>query len=153
MTTSAGLLMINSTSELKFFLVRPGGPFFKNKDDGFWTIPKGSAERSEPLLATAVREFQEETGLTAREPFFELGNVRLKSGKIVHAWAFEGTWEVSHGIKCNTFKIEWPPRSGQMKEFPEVDRAAWMTYEEAKVKMNKEQQPFLDRAITALKRI
>lgn len=151
MAISAGLLMIDQSEELEFFLVHPGGPFFKNKDNGFWTIPKGLVHESETMLDAAIREFKEETGLTPQGPYHELGNVKQKSGKIVHAWMFAGQWDPNQDIKCNTFKLEWPPRSGRMQDFPEVDRAAWMPYTEAKVKMNKEQQVFLERAKALLK--
>src|SRR5687767_12697521 len=109
---SAGLLMYRwANEELEFFLVHPGGPFFKNKDLGVWSIPKGLPENGEDLLHTAQREFKEETGLDANPPFHALGTVQQKAGKIVHAWAFEGEWDSANGITCNSFKIEWPPKS------------------------------------------
>jgi predicted NUDIX family NTP pyrophosphohydrolase len=144
---SAGLLMCRILDgHLEYFLVHPGGPFFKNKDHGAWSIPKGLPEHSEDLLATAQREFSEETGIMAKPPFFEIGFVRQKSGKMVHAWTFLGLWEPEEGISCNNFSLEWPPRSGKKMEFPEVDKARWMHYNDAKTMIMAEQSPFLDRA-------
>lgn len=143
---SAGLLMCRLQSELEFFLVHPGGPFFKNKDVGVWSIPKGLPEKDEDLLLTAQREFREETGITPLAPFHPLGSIQQKAGKIVHAWTFAGTWDPADGIHCNTFSLEWPPKSGKMQEFPEQDRAAWMNYEKATVHINPAQLPLLERA-------
>jgi predicted NUDIX family NTP pyrophosphohydrolase len=144
---AAGLLMFRKVNaEPEFFLVHPGGPFFKTKDIGVWSIPKGLPEPNEDLLATAQREFMEETGLMAQPPFHSLGFIKQKGGKIVHAWAFEGEWNEATGITCNTFKIEWPPRSGRFQEFPEADRAAWMDYSTACQHIIPEQIPLLDRA-------
>jgi predicted NUDIX family NTP pyrophosphohydrolase len=149
---AAGLLMFRVTkTEAEFFLVHPGGPFFKNKDIGVWSIPKGLPEENEDLLATAQREFKEETGLTAQPPFHSLGSVKQKGGKIVHAWAFQGEWNETTGITCNTFKIEWPPRSGKFQEFPEADRAMWMDYNTACQLIIAEQIPLLDRTMVYLK--
>jgi predicted NUDIX family NTP pyrophosphohydrolase len=146
---SAGLLMCRRAGpELEFFLVHPGGPFFKNKDLGAWSIPKGLPDHHEDLLQTAQREFNEETGLTPHPPFQSLGTIQQKSGKIVHAWSFLGTWDPDTGITCNTFKVEWPPRSGRFQEFPEQDKAAWMNYDLAWKHINPAQIPFLDRAKT-----
>jgi predicted NUDIX family NTP pyrophosphohydrolase len=143
---AAGLLMFRVVQdEPEFFLVHPGGPFFKNKDFGAWSIPKGLPEEGEALLATAQREFNEETGLTAHPPFYDLGTIQQKGGKIVHAWAFSGDWDSSSGITCNTFTIEWPPKSGKFQQFPEADKASWMNYTEAIKFMIREQVPFLDR--------
>jgi len=144
---SAGLLMYRLRAEVEeFFLVHPGGPYYASKDKGVWTIPKGLPEKGEDLLATAQREFFEETGITASPPFFELGNIRQKGGKVVHAWAFAGEWDAESGITCNLFTLEWPPRSGKKVDFPEVDRAQWFRPQEAKEKIIPEQMPFLDRA-------
>lgn len=143
---SAGLLMCRKTHELEFFLVHPGGPFFKNKDIGTWSIPKGLPNDGEELLQTAQREFHEETGLSSHPPFEPLGSVQQKAGKIVHAWGFLGEWDPATGIKCNTFKLEWPPRSGKFQEFPEQDKAAWMSYEQAMKYINPAQIPLLDKA-------
>ena len=150
---SAGLLMCrNQKEEVQFFLVHPGGPFFKNKHLGVWSIPKGIPEADEELLFAAQREFTEETGLAAKPPFHDLGTIQQKRGKVVHAWAFEGEWNDSEGITCNTFKLEWPPKSGRFQEFPEADRAAWMNLEEAKAHIIPEQIPLLDRASRIFKR-
>lgn len=132
---------------LEFFLVHPGGPFYKNKDEGVWSIPKGLPEGEEDPLATAQREFHEETGLTATPPFHDLGNIRQKGGKVVRAWAFLGEWNPSQGITSNTFTLEWPPHSGKFATFPELDKAGWFRYEEAARKIIPEQQPFLQRVI------
>ena len=103
---------------LEVFLVHPGGPLFRNKDDGHWSIPKGELAEGEPFLETAVREFREETGINPVAPFLELGSIRQKGGKIVHAWAFEGDWDGSRPICSNTFHLEWPPGSGKVQEYP-----------------------------------
>jgi predicted NUDIX family NTP pyrophosphohydrolase len=146
---AAGLLMCRVfENTLQFFLVHPGGPFFKNKDDGVWSIPKGIPESAETeLLHVAIREFEEETGIKpAGKEFIPIGYVKQKGGKVVHAWAFIGAWEASSGIASNTFSLEWPPKSGKFQEFPEMDRADWFSYEEAFTKINPSQILFLDRA-------
>ena len=145
---AAGLLMCRiHSNEIEFFLVHPGGPFFKNKDEGVWSIPKGIPEsESEELLTVAVREFAEETGMTATGDFQSIGYVQQKAGKIVHAWTFLGDWDPAKGIKSNTFALEWPPKSGKVQEFPEMDKAAWLSYEDALKKINPAQVPLLDRA-------
>lgn len=135
-----------SERQLKFFLVHPGGPYHVNKNEGAWSIAKGLIEDGEALLSAAKREFKEETGIEPIEPFYSLGAIKMKSGKSVHAWAFEGTWSEAEGITCNTFELEWPPRSGKKISIPEVDRASWMDYEMAKVMIIPAQAPFLDRA-------
>ncbi len=145
---SCGLLMLKSgTPSLEVFLVHPGGPYFKNKDLGYWTIPKGLSEAHEPLLDAAIREFREETGILPKAPFFNLGSIKQKSGKVVYAWAFVGTWELGQGINSNSFTIEWPPRSGKTQEFPEIDNASWFTVTEAQKKLMTAQIPFLLRAL------
>ena len=144
---SAGLLMCRvSAGQLQYFLVHPGGPYFSKKKQGFWTIPKGLPDGDEELLQTAKREFFEETGIEPRPPFHELGSIRQKGGKVVHAWSFSGSWEPRDGIKCNTFSIEWPPRSGERRQFPEVDEAAWFSYSEALTAIMPEQIPLLNKA-------
>jgi predicted NUDIX family NTP pyrophosphohydrolase len=150
---SAGLLMYRNVQEPEFFLVHPGGPFFKTKELGVWSIPKGLPDGSEDLLATAQREFKEETGLTPVPPYHPLGTIKQKGGKIVHAWAFAGEWDPVRGITCNSFKIEWPPRSGRFQEFPEQDKAAWMNLEQARSHIIPEQIPFLEQAINFLAKI
>jgi predicted NUDIX family NTP pyrophosphohydrolase len=144
---AAGLLMWRETDgNAEYFLVHPGGPFFKSKDVGVWSIPKGIPEEGEGLLDTAQREFFEETGIHPSPPFRDIGSVRQKGGKLVHAWMFSGAWDPQTGIKCNTFALEWPPRSGKIVNFPEVDRARWMDYHEATRMINSAQIPFLEKA-------
>lgn len=143
---AAGLLMCRHVNGgLQFFLVHPGGPFYKNKDAGVWSIPKGIPEEGEDLMQAAQREFLEETGLRSTAPFYDIGTVKQKGGKVVHGWAFRGSWDPESGITCNNFSLEWPPRSGRMMDFPEVDKARWMEYGEAVRMINPAQIPFLDR--------
>ena len=137
---------------LEVFLAHPGGPLFAKKDAGYWTIPKGEIETGEDLLAAAIREFKEEVGIEPRGEFLELGSIRQKGGKIVHAWAFQGELDESHSIMSNTFKLEWPPHSGKIQDFPEVDRAQFFPLTEAKVKIKETQRPFLDRLESAISR-
>jgi len=143
--TSAGLLMVKKTGP-SFFLVHPGGPFYAKKDVGVWSIPKGLANPNEDLLHAAQREFLEETGLRPTGPYHSLGTTTLKSGKIVHAWAFEGEWQESQGIVSNTFMLQWPPRSDKMIAVPEADRAAWFLFEDALQKIHPAQAPLIHRA-------
>src|SRR2546423_3951782 len=118
--TSAGLLMFRKrNSVIEVLLVHPGGPFFRNKDAGAWTIPKGEATDGEDLLTRARIEFEEELGVAAQGKWIELGCVKQKGGKTVHAWAFEGDLAPGHKVRSNTFEVEWPPRSGKRQEFPE----------------------------------
>jgi predicted NUDIX family NTP pyrophosphohydrolase len=148
---SAGLLMFRRrNNEIEFFLVHPGGPYFAKKDEGFWTIPKGLCEPDEDLLNAAKREFSEETGIIPDGKFLALGEVKMKSGKIVHAWLFEGEWNEPDGISSNTFPLEWPPRSGKVLQVPEVDRAGWFDYETALGKINPQQQSFILKAAEML---
>lgn len=141
---SAGILLYRKTNnQLEVFLVHPGGPFFKNKDDGVWSIPKGEFLDNEDALLAAKREFLEETGQSIDGNFIKLKPVKLKSGKTVHAWAVEGT--INHEtIVSNLFEMEWPPRSGKMASFAEVDRAAWFESAVAKVKVNPAQIALID---------
>lgn len=144
---SAGLLMYRRTeNDLEVLLVHPGGPFFAKKDDGAWSIPKGEAAEGEDLLATACREFEEETGIRPAGPFRKLAPVKLKSGKVVHAWAFEGNCDPAT-VRSNTFTMEWPPRSGRKQEFPEIDRAAFFPLEEAARKINPGQLALLEQLL------
>ena len=141
---SAGLIMYRRVSGgLQVLLVHPGGPVWKHKDAGWWSIPKGEMGEGEDALAAAQREFQEETGFAVREPFIALTSVQLRSGKIVHAWAFEGDCDPT-ALHSNTFSLEWPPRSGKVCEFPEVDRAGFFTVAEAKEKMSERQFPLVE---------
>jgi predicted NUDIX family NTP pyrophosphohydrolase len=134
---------------LEFLLAHPGGPFFKGKDAGAWTIPKGELEEGEDALAAAKREFEEELGLKPAGTFLELTPIKQKGGKIVRAWAVEGDCNPLQA-KSNTFTIEWPPRSGRTSEFPEVDKAAFFGLEEAKQKINPAQIPLLEELRTKL---
>ncbi|MHC5539442.1 NUDIX domain-containing protein [Singulisphaera rosea] len=141
---SAGLLMYRIVAGgLEVLLVHPGGPFFVNKDEGAWSIPKGEVGPGEDLLNAAEREFEEELGTAPSGPFLALGSVKQKGGKTVHAWAFEGDLDPTE-ITCNSVSIEWPPRSGRWMEFPEVDRAAFFGPEEARRKVNAAQVPLID---------
>ena len=142
---SAGLVMYRiRRGRPQFLLVHPGGPFFKNKDEGAWSIPKGEVAPDEDLLAAAQREFREELGLEPQGPFLPLEPIRQKSGKRVYAWAFEGDCDPSE-IRSNTFTMEWPPKSGRMVEFPEIDRAAFFGFETACKKILPAQQPLLEQ--------
>ena len=140
---SVGLLLYRlRAGQLEFLLVHPGGPFWKNKDAGAWSIPKGELEDNEDPLAGARREFAEEIGFAPQGQFIELAPVKQKAGKVIRAWAVEGDCDPGQ-IHSNTFSLEWPPRSGQRVEFPEVDQAAFFTLEEAKTKINLAQLPLL----------
>jgi len=146
---SAGLVMYRRRNgRLEFFLAHPGGPFSRQKDEGHWTIPKGEPDAGEELLDVAKREFKEETGLEPRGPYIELGSIQQKGGKWVHAWAFEGDCEGP--ILSNTYQMEWPPKSGKMCEFPEIDRAEFFTLEEARKRIKETQFSLLERLVTAL---
>ena len=151
---SAGLLMFRRrNNKFEVLLVHPGGPFFARKDDGAWTIPKGEAAPGEDLLTRAQIEFEEELGFRP-ERFFgwiELGSVKQKGGKTVHAWAFESDLPESFELKSNLFEIEWPPRSGKRKKIPEIDQAFFFSEEVAKRKINPAQVAFLDRLRVAIK--
>ena len=149
---SAGLLMYRMREgHLEVFLAHPGGPLFKNKDEGHWSIPKGEIESGEVLLSAAIREFEEETGLEPRGDFIELGTITQKGGKIVQAWAFPGEWEETRLLQSNTFQLEWPPSSGKIQRFPEIDRAGFFSIPQAREKLKEAQRPFLDRLQEALK--
>jgi len=148
---SAGLLMTKLVNNQRYYLlVHPGGPFFRNKDLGSWSIPKGLAEAAEDMLETAIREYQEETGIIPQAPYHPLGQIKQKGGKIVHAWAFElpveqVNWDPKD-LVSNTFKLEWPPRSGKFQIFPEIDQAGWFDFDLAVRKINAAQVPFLEKA-------
>jgi predicted NUDIX family NTP pyrophosphohydrolase len=143
---SAGLLMFRRKGRaLEVLLAHPGGPFFDKKDDGVWTIPKGEAASGEDLLTRAQIEFEEELGIRPSGNWIELSSIKQKGGKIVHAWAFEGDLPESFKVKSNTFEMEWPPRSGRLKKFPEIDRAEFFTEDVAPRKINPAQIILLDR--------
>jgi predicted NUDIX family NTP pyrophosphohydrolase len=129
---------------VEVLLAHPGGPYWRRKDAGAWTLPKGEYDDSEEPLAAALREWREETGFDAAPPFLALGEVAQKNGKRVTAWAFEGACEPSD-LRCNIFEIEWPPKSGRMQSFPEIDRVAWFGLREAREKINAAQAAFIDR--------
>ena|ERR1035437_2465183 len=131
-----------SKGELQVFLAHPGRPFWAKKDKGAWTIPKGKYEEDEDPLATAQREFQEETGFVARGPYLELGSIKQPSGKDVTAWGFEGNCDPSK-LVSNTCQIEWPPGSNRLLEIPEIDRGAWFSLPNAAEYIVKSQRRFL----------
>ena len=134
MKTSAGILLYRfNKKNLEVFLVHPGGPFWKNKDEGAWSIPKGEYEEDEDALQAAIREFKEETGVSVSGDFIPLNTVKLKSGKYVKAWALEKDID-STAVKSNTFLLEWPPKSGKKIEVPEVDQAEWFSISGSKRK-------------------
>ena len=151
---SAGLLVYRRVEgEPEVLLVHPGGPYWAKKDDGAWSLPKGEYEPDEDPLDVAIREFEEELGIEppeAKEPT-SLGEVRQPGGKLVSAWAVEGEVDVSD-VRSNTFTMEWPPGSGAMREFPEVDRAEWFGLDAARQKLVQGQVAFLDRLSDLLHR-
>ncbi len=137
---SAGLLMFRlNKGKLEILLAHPGGPFFKNKDAGYWSIPKGEPDNNEELLETAKREFKEETGITPKGDFIPLGSIMQKGGKTVYAWAFEGDAELDNISKSNTFQVEWPPHSGKKMVFQEIDRIEFFNVNTAKKKIKDTQ--------------
>jgi predicted NUDIX family NTP pyrophosphohydrolase len=147
---AAGILLYRrGTNGLEILLAHPGGPLWARKDLGAWTIPKGQFADDEGALAAARREFEEEMGSPAAGEFVALGSIRQPSGKIVHAFTAESDFDVTT-VKSNLFTLEWPPRSGQTGEFPEVDRAQWFSVAEARQKILKGQEPFIDRLLTLL---
>lgn len=148
---SAGILAYrvnDGTPEV--LLVHPGGPFFARKDIGAWSIPKGEFEDDEEPLLAAMREFKEELGSEATGTFIPLGQVKLKSGKVVHAWAVACDLDETK-IISNSFTIEWPPKSGKMKDFPEIDKAGWFSPAAARERLNEAQVKFLDELMDKIK--
>lgn len=139
---SAGLIAFRRRAGLEVLLAHPGGPYWARKDDGAWSIPKGLVEPGVELLATAQREFTEETGFAAAGPFLALAPVRQKGGKVVHAFAFEAAFDLA-GFSSNTFELEWPPKSGRRALFPEVDRVQYFDLPTALRKILTYQQPLL----------
>jgi predicted NUDIX family NTP pyrophosphohydrolase len=147
---SAGLLLFRGgASDLEVLLGHPGGPFWQKKDDGAWSIPKGLIGADEAPLSAARREFAEETGHDPAGDFLPLGEARQPGGKVVQAWAIEGDCDPAL-IRSNTFEMEWPPRSGHRRTFPEIDRAAWFGVADARRKILKGQTVFVDRLLEAL---
>ena len=141
-----------SGSILEVFLVHPGGPLWAKKDEGAWSIPKGLVDEGEDRLEAAKREFMEETSIQPAEPFIYLGDIRQKSGKRVYAWAFMGNCDLPQ-MNSNTFTLEWPPKSGQMKEFPEIDKGEFFPIADARRKIIQAQADFLDRLTNHLERV
>ena len=150
---SAGILLHRSRDgHLEVLLAHPGGPFHATKDLGAWSIPKGEVEPGEDLVDVARREFGEETGHAAPEDgAIPLGTIRQRGGKLVHAWALPGDLDPA-AARSNTFSLEWPPGSGRLEAFPEIDRVAWFDLGEARVRLKDSQVPFLDRLVDALGR-
>lgn len=147
---AAGILLYRRGARgLELLLAHPGGPLWARKDDGCWTIPKGQFTDGELPLDAAKREFEEEMGSKPVGDFQPLGTLKQPSGKVIHAWAAESDFDVTK-VKSNLFSMEWPPRSGTLSEFPEVDRAGWFSLEEARIKILKGQQPFLERLLALL---
>jgi predicted NUDIX family NTP pyrophosphohydrolase len=147
---SAGILLYRQRDgSIEVLLVHPGGPYWRKKDLGVWSIPKGEVEPDEDLLHRAKQEFSEETGFPATGTFLPLAPRRQVGGKLVHAWAVEGNLD-PNAITSNRFSLEWPPHSGRRQEFPEVDRAAWFDIETARLKMNRGQLGFLSELETLL---
>jgi predicted NUDIX family NTP pyrophosphohydrolase len=149
-TQSAGLLLYRQTGDdIEVLLAHPGGPFWKNKDAGAWTIPKGLISPGETPLAAARREFAEETGHRPQGETIPLGNARQPGGKIVHIWAVQEDWDTAL-LQSNMFEMEWPPRSGRRQSFPEIDRAGWFDVAAARLKILKGQADFIDRLLEAI---
>jgi predicted NUDIX family NTP pyrophosphohydrolase len=137
-------------AEPELFLIHPGGPFWKNKDKGAWSIPKGEFPENEEAIEAAKREFAEETGKTITGKMIPLDPIKQKGGKLVLAWAIEGDIDADN-IKSNTYKLEWPYKSGKYKEFPEVDKAGWFSVSEAKEKINPAQSALIDDLLSRIK--
>ncbi len=150
MRQSAGLLLYRKTGpELEFFLIHPGGPIFAKKDLGVWSVPKGEFEGDEKPLDAAIREFEEEVGTKITGDFIELQPIIQKGGKKVLCWAVEGDLDPQL-LVSNTFEMQWPPKSGKMQSFVEVDRGDWFTYERAILAIKDRQIPLLDQLITLM---
>ncbi|HSU38118.1 MAG TPA: NUDIX domain-containing protein [Polyangiaceae bacterium] len=147
---SAGILVYRRGARgLEFMLAHPGGPVFRRRDAGAWTIPKGEIEAGEDALAAAQRELLEETGFSLAGPFLPLGSVKQKNGKTVHAWACEASVD-TEALRSNQFSMQWPPRSGRFAEFPELDRAAYFDFETAREKLNAAQFELVVRLVALL---
>jgi predicted NUDIX family NTP pyrophosphohydrolase len=151
MRESAGIMLYRlSNNYLEVFLVHPGGPYWKGKEEGAWSIPKGEFNEGEDPLTAARREFKEETSFEVSGDFIDLGKTQQKGGKLVYAFAVEGDINVS-AIQSNTFRQEWPYKSGKWATFPEVDKGSWFSVEEAKVKINPKQFELIERLVEKLK--
>jgi predicted NUDIX family NTP pyrophosphohydrolase len=152
MKKSAGIILFRLNHKLpEVLLVHPGGPFWAKKDEGAWSIPKGELEEGEDALKAAIREMKEETGVTMSGDFIELNPVKQKSGKVIYAWAQERDVDPTQ-VKSNDFEMEWPPKSGTKRTFPEIDRAAWFNMDEAKRKINMGQRPLIEELESVLGR-
>jgi predicted NUDIX family NTP pyrophosphohydrolase len=148
---SAGILVFKRKgAQLEVLLVHPGGPFWKNKEAGAWSIPKGEPQEGEELLSAAQRELREEIGLELQGDLKDLGTIQQRGGKTVHAWAFEVDPATAVVQVSNSFELEWPPRSGKMQTFPEIDRAEFFRLEEAETRINQAQRAFLERLSASL---
>lgn len=150
--TSSGILLFTRKPHLQVLLAHPGGPYWQNKDEEAWSIPKGEVEEGEELLAAAKREFEEELGFIPEGPFVELGSVTQKGGKTVHAWATEFQIPDDFIFAPNQFEMEWPPNSGKKASFPEIDRIEYFPPFEARKKINPAQAIFINRLINACTR-
>jgi len=149
---SAGLLLFRQRDKkVQVLLAHPGGPFWSRKDQGVWTIPKGLIGPSESLLSAAQREFAEETGYRPGGEAIPLGSATQPGGKVVHVWAIEEDWDPAD-LQSNTFEMEWPPGTGRLQSFPEIDRASWFGIAEARLKILKGQAAFLDHLLETLGR-
>jgi predicted NUDIX family NTP pyrophosphohydrolase len=147
---SAGILVYRiGTRGLEVLIAHPGGPIFRKRDEGAWTIPKGEIEPGEEPLAAACRELAEETGYVLEGPYLPLGTVKQKSGKIVHAWACPGDVDPTE-LRSNRFDMQWPPRSGRIQSFPEVDRVAYFEPDTARLKLNLAQSELVLRLVAVL---
>ena len=150
---SAGLLLFRQRDKkVQVLLAHPGGPFWSRKDQGVWTIPKGLIGPSESLLSAAQREFAEETGYRPGGEAIPLGSAKQPGGKVVHVWAIEEDWDPAD-LQSNTFEMEWPPGTGRLQSFPEIDRASWFGIAEARLKILKGQAVFLDQLLETLGRV
>jgi predicted NUDIX family NTP pyrophosphohydrolase len=146
--TSAGLLLYRRRGVLEVFLVHPGGPFWAKKDAGAWSLPKGEFVEGDDPLAAAKREFTEETGFPIDGEFRRLDSLKQRSGKVIHAWVIEADCDASQ-VRSNLFSLEWPPKSGQIQKFPEVDRAEWFSIPEARKRIIAGQVGFIDQLTSA----
>jgi predicted NUDIX family NTP pyrophosphohydrolase len=150
---SAGLLLFRvGDNQIQVLLGHPGGPFWRRRDQGVWTIPKGLIAPGEASRTAALREFIEETGHHPAGELLSLGSAKQPGGKLVHVWAVEDDWDPAE-LESNTFEMEWPPRSGQRQQFPEIDRAAWFDIAEARARILKGQAVFIDRLLEAVGRV
>ncbi|MGD0443931.1 MAG: NUDIX domain-containing protein [Edaphobacter sp.] len=149
---SAGVILYRRRDGVEVFLVHPGGPFWSKKDEGAWSIPKGEYQAGEESIDVARREFFEETGFEVSGDLVEVGTVKQTAGKVVTAWAVEGDCDPAL-LRSNVFEMEWPPRSGRVQSFPEVDRGGWFTLDEARRRILKSQEPLLDLLLVLVRKL